>query len=379
MFRKFNTIVASLVALVASTVAFGQVQFIDVDPGNEGIVLGGNWYNSGTNHLIVPGIDLYGGQNTKSSWVYDIDLNTGSWTRTLIPSAITGGDVIAVGISRDGANVFGWMDSPGSDPLGTGEGFFSSAASPENRTLVGFLPQGARESRIRDMSANGVAVGDATGGTTAFTWTGATGIQQLPVSFGTSAARTVTSSGTRIGGIFADDGPGSEGAGTWQWDGGQWNTHALNPIEGSSIVLSGSSDAIYLGGSRGFNASAWINGAYQEILLDGIALTGEVRAVTDDGFFVGIGDFYGESRGFVWHEGWSEAMTARDYVMWSQGFDIGHDILELNGAFSYGGNLYLTGYGSGAALQTPAVVPEPRTLSLLGTGAATLFGRRRRA
>ena len=145
------------------------------------------------------------------------------------------------------------------------------------------------------------------------------------------------------------------------------------------MVSGGSSDGYYLGGSRNFNAAAWIDGAFNQILLDGLALPGEVRAVTDDGFFVGVGLFGQDERGFVWHESWSEAMTARDYVLWSQGIDIGHDILELNGAFSYGGNLYLTGYGSGAVLQTPAVVPYPGTFALLGTGAATLLGRRRRA
>lgn len=239
---------------------------------------------------------------------------------------------------------------------GNGEGFFAPVGNLSNRTLIGFLLQGAHESHVYDMSANGIAVGNATGGTTAVTWTQSSGIQELPTPRGASGARTITSDGNHIGGFFANQQTGSVSAGTWDWNGSEWNPSPLNPLDGLSQVLHGSSDGYYLGGTRNFNATAWIDGVFQEILLDGLALNGEVRAVTDDGFFFGTGYFpsFDDVRGFIWHHTWPEAMTIREYELWSIGYDIGRDYVEVNGATSSGGFLYLTGYPA-FVLKTPAL------------------------
>ena len=167
-------------------------------------------------------------------------------------------------------------------------------------------------------------------------------------------------------------------AGGWAHSDRGWEASLLPPSDSYSGILACSPSGAMLGGFVEFDAAAWINGSLETILFGGLPLNGEVRAVTDDGFFVGVGQFGDFTRGFVWHQGWAEAMTARDYVLWSQGIDIGHNIDELNGAFSYGGNLYLTGHGSGAILQTPAVVPEPGAIALLVLGALLFltFGRR---
>ena len=311
------------------------------------LALGDNYYDPVTKRLIVPGTDY------AQSWVVNVNFRNATYTSNLIPPAIVGGDVLAAGISKDGQYVYGWMDSPGSNPAGDGEGFFSPVGNPGSRTLIGFLSPGVTESHVRDMSANGIVVGDSVGTLPCY-WTAATGIQQLPIpgTGGVGTSRAISANGIIGYGMFTVAGPGSEQAGAWIWG----NPYAL-PCTNLSIGVGCSPSGLVAAGVDGFNACSWTHGTQRPIYEAGTTpLNGEARDAVDSGFCVGVGVFAGQQRGFIWHPSWPQAKTIRDYVLSRTGVDIGFDVTEASGISQWGLMLYITGadVNGGVAIQVIA-------------------------
>ena len=309
--------------------------------------LADNYYNPTTRRLLVAGTDY------TQSWVVSVDFRAANYTATSIPPAITNGDVIAVGISKDGQYVYGWMDSPTSNPNFVGEGFFAPVGNPGNRTLVGFLSSGVNESMVRDMSANGVVVGDGAGGLQGFLWTSGTGIVPVPnPGTGGSSARAISANAVIGYGMFSVAGPGTEQAGAWVWG----NPYPL-PCTALSISGGCSPNGLIAAGVDSFNACAWIHGAQFPINEVGTTpLNGEGRDAVDSGFCVGIGSFGGNPYGFIWHPNWQTAMTIRAYVLSRTGVDIGFDVTEANGISQWGKFLFISGADAngGVAIQVLA-------------------------
>lgn len=320
---------------------------------NNGLIaLGSNYFDPSAKLLQTAGWNF---ATPRQSWVVTVNFRTATCNSTPIPPAIAGGDVVAVGVSQDGQNVFGWMDSWGSNPIGFGEGFFAPVNNPGAHTLIGFLPVYA-ETMIADMSANGVAVGVAQGGINPFAWTAASSIFMLPPPpgpFGGGSAHAVSTSAAIIYGTLPEPVNGYPHAGVWIWG----TPVLLSSPSAFSGVFGCSPNGFIATGIDNFDAAAWIAGAYRAINEVGTTpLNGTGYDAVDSGFCVGVGAFGGNQYGFIWHPKWQTAMPIRQYVLVRTGVDIGVDVTDAYGISEYGRMLYITGADAngGIAIQVLA-------------------------